>query len=346
MIYINGIVNNPTVTTTGSNITTYSLPNTGVSPRAINKMTVYGVENQDLLLHVDNLMTNTTNISSVSHGAISGNDFVYNGAAGTFDLKISYGFLEFTQTMKIAAANAGNGVTRKVLYIGDSLTDAGVTTVRMNDNFSGDVMNVDFVGTQDTASVRNEGYSGKTYNWFLNDGNSPFVISGSFNFPQYLTDNSISLATDDWVIIQLGTNDIYGNPAKSDAALDLVIADAHTLVNAIKAAVPGIRIAICTVHATATQDAAWINNYGINGAAIKLAFWDSQLRFNNKLRNSFDGQVSGVSLVPYHYILDGGVDYPEDGGGVQINALHPTGQGTLGYNKLAKSMYYFLKNNE
>lgn len=79
-----------------------------------------------------------------------------------------------SSTMRIAATNAANGVTRKVLFIGDSTIDGGDVNIPLKAHFDTDVMNVEFVGTRGAAGLKHEGRGGWTINDYATYGRSLF----------------------------------------------------------------------------------------------------------------------------------------------------------------------------
>ena len=113
------------------------------------------------------------------------------------------------------SANAGSGQTKKVLFIGDSKTDANVYTQCLLDMFANDSMSIQLLGTRgNTETNRHEGRSGwSAKNYVLNDAyrgvieDSPFYNPNTknFDFAYYMTNNGYSGV--DYVFINLGTND-------------------------------------------------------------------------------------------------------------------------------------------
>ena len=298
---------------------------------AVNKSRLYAVDN--VVTYLKNINEETI-IDDVLYGSSDGNEIV---AESTFTLKKCCYYDNYT-VLK-ADQNDGDGITRKVLKIGDSLTSPSISINQVNNLFSGDVMDVDFIGTQGTPPRENEGHSGKDYVWMNSDVSSPFVFSGVFDFEQYLNTNNLELNASDWVLFQLGTNDI-GLSGNCSALYDASKAALDEMIFSIKSYNPSIRIAVSTVHATALEDAAWINNYPTNWQVGKAHFQSCQLEWNERLIADYPHGLNNTYINPIHYALDCANDYPVDVNGDQSNAVHPA---LSGYTKIANYIYAFLK---
>lgn len=278
---------------------------------------LYTNNNETLILDKNSLYEGRPILNGAT---ISGNE-----VSVLSDFYIFNCFNSFDFSVNVATDNTA---TRKVLYIGDSLTDSGNITGSAYTRFQSDAMTINFIGTQDGVNNANEGYSGKTYQWFATHEDSPFVFAGVFDFAQYLSSNSITLGNDDWVIFQLGTNDIF---AESDCEtnyntnikpyLDLILSDINTVV-------PNARIGLSMIHTTNTSETRWAQVYVPNGAVWKGWFEECQVHFNNKIVSDYPN----MKILPYNYALDGNTDI--------YDAVHPTNQG---YSKIGDYLYYFLK---
>lgn len=85
-----------------------------------------------------------------------------------------------TAQQRAAASSAGTGLTKSVLLIGDSLTEAGTITQTLLDIASPDAMKVSLIGTRGTAPNRHEGRGGWTVNDYTTTGRTfyRFTVSG------------------------------------------------------------------------------------------------------------------------------------------------------------------------
>lgn len=114
--------------------------------------------------------------------------------------------------------DAGNGMTKKILFIGDSKTDANKYTQYLLDMFSDDSMNIELLGTRGSGTNKHEGRSGWSAENYVENNASRGVIEESpfwnpdteqFDFSYYMTKNGYDSV--DYVFINLGTNDSFDN---------------------------------------------------------------------------------------------------------------------------------------
>ena len=258
-------------------------------------------------------------------------------------------------TLVIKNNTVGAGQTRKALAIGDSLTQPGSITQQVLDNLTADssTYSVTFIGTQGSGSNKHEGRSGQTVSWFYTNASSPFVFSGSFNFAQYLSTNSLTMSSGDSVFIELGINDIAS--LSSDSAVTSLAATMITQLNAMitnmQSAVSGLNVWICTVPQCASSDAfgddylSGINRdrYNANCGLLRELFYEA-----------FEGRSgSNVRLCPLHLVLDTENNYPTTTEALnarnattiarQSNAVHPAASG---YSQLGDLYYCCLMSLE
>jgi lysophospholipase L1-like esterase len=166
--------------------------------------------------------------------------------AGTSPLSFAIDFnrteiINKTTSLVCKTDAVGSGQTRKVLVIGDSLVNAGTITQTILDNVAASASSyaVTLLGTTGTGPNLREGRGGWTLSQYASSG-SPFWISGSLNFTQYLTDNSYTMAATDSIFIQLGTNDFFST-SRTNIAATITTALGHlgALITSMQAAVPG-----------------------------------------------------------------------------------------------------------
>lgn len=252
------------------------------------------------------------------------------------------------------AASAGTGLNRKVLVIGDSTTAAGTTTGELVNLFSADAMAITLLGTKGSGANKHEGISGWTVNKFYTDPTSPFYFGGAFNFSTYMSTNGFAAV--DWVLINLGINDVFGQT--SDAGVDSVAA---TMISQLEAMITNIhvfnanvRIGIAvTTPPIATQD-GFGTNYGCG--QTRWRFKRNILRLARKLIDAFQGReatASKVYIVPLLTCID--TLHNMDQVTVAVNSrntatvtrlnngVHPDPKG---YYQCADAYYFFLKGNE
>lgn len=255
-----------------------------------------------------------------------------------------------TSLLNIVANTSGSGVTRRVLTIGDSISDMALAGDRARwmaeliRLFNGDVMSITQIGvknaskTDSTAAsrtVRGEGRSGWTVNQFATDATSPFVFSSTFNFATYLSTNSITMTSSDWVIFFLGTNDIATAASDNEArvAAQTAIAQYRTMITSIRAAVSGVRIGICTIPTGSSSQDAFGTSYG--AGQTRDQFQRNALIWNQEIARAFD-DLGSVSLNQYVIYLGAAVD-PVSGYPTTSTAINARDSAT--YNKPSDAVH-------
>jgi lysophospholipase L1-like esterase len=264
-----------------------------------------------------------------------------------------------TRTVEVFDASAG-GAGDRIAY-GSRSGDGAVTLSQ--DNSSGISGTVTVAYTIDDTDVANN----KLTVYLMSMGES-------FDFAAYLTDNSITLEADDWVLIHLGLNDVCGS--SSDAAVYSnietyikpaiegmlggavqcrgLVGEDSPAATSIRGAVSGIRVGIClTIPPSHSQDAAGAN-YGNSlekkRVARNLALYREWIiaQYDSALMQS-----RGIYVVPLHANLDtvhnmGSASVAANSRTTteitrQTNLVHPA---TDGYEQMADSLYAFLKCQE
>ncbi|NBW15555.1 MAG: SGNH/GDSL hydrolase family protein [Caulobacteraceae bacterium] len=255
-----------------------------------------------------------------------------------------------TSLLNIVANTSGSGVTRKVLTIGDSISDMALAGDRARwmaeliRLFNGDVMSITQIGvknaskTDSTATsrtVRGEGRSGWTVNQFATDATSPFVFSSAFNFGTYLSTNSITMASGDWVLFFLGTNDIAAAASDNEArvAAQTAIAQYRTMITSIRSAVSGVRIGICTIPTGSSSQDAFGTSYG--AGQNRDQFQRNALIWNQEIARAFD-DLGSVALNQYVIYLGAAVD-PVSGYPTTSTAINARDSAT--YNKPSDAVH-------
>ncbi len=206
--------------------------------------------------------------------------------------------------------------------------------------------------------VYHQAKSGRTVAWFCGDygvltGVSPFVFEEQFDFGWYLSHNAITLYPDDFVMINLGSNDVYPftNDADAVALNETAFAQLEQMVASIHAAVPEIRIGLGMMTASAYSQDAFAPSQG--SRQTRWRFSRNRMLWLKRMLLQFGGRESDrIYLVPVHT----GLDVKNNMGSVneKINArnkktwdrqndhLHPA---LSGYYQLADGQYEFLMGN-
>lgn len=252
-----------------------------------------------------------------------------------------------TATLKtVALSNPASPVTRKLLLIGDSTMASGEVAAELFNLFVGDTKyTLTLVGSNsgnasDSASnsraVATEAIAGWTINGFTTDSTtawtqlsggartgSPFSFSSVFNFASYLSSQSISMSSGDWVVINLGINDVFNSTddATVNTRITTMSGQLASWITSIKASVPGIRIGIClTIPPSCNQD-AFGYNYG--SGQTRLRYIRNLKLWRDAITTSYDTSViSNVFVIPYHANLD--TEHNFTTGSVAVNSRNAT----------------------
>ena len=235
-----------------------------------------------------------------------------------------------TSLTVVSDQHPGTPVTRRVLCVGDS-TWGGGGRAALAECYGRSTLNTNFtlllVGSNTGSASDSTGVSralacdaiaGWKATFFLTNTTdiwttiggssrtgSPFIVSGVFNIPAYLSTYSVTLASNDWVLINLGMNPAI--PPASDASMLSSVAaelDAtDVIISAFKAAVPGIRIGVLLTSPCNSSQNAFAKDYGCgyirNRVHRNLGIWMQQ---NN---DKYGGRESErIYVWAYGHALD------------------------------------------
>ena len=253
------------------------------------------------------------------------------------------------KTLKIDSVDADNtgvGVTKKVMFIGDSITAEGTYVQRVYDLFSGDVSNIELIGTLGGEVNKHEGrggwsakkyctvneYNGNT-NAFLNP------LTNKFDFAYYMNNNGFIGV--DPVFVNVGINDLTENPY-NDNGYSNIISYYKEMINSIKLYNPNVKI-LCGLPILPA-------NYEYNTSSL------GQTDYVKKDRQSFIEQLQiglnelADAFVPYFSCVDTENDFPTEKRKIdEYNAeevtwctdiTHPKHSG---YMKLGDMSYNYIK---
>lgn len=254
-----------------------------------------------------------------------------NLVRNTYSLTKSFG-------LEIVPANAGAGTTKKVLFIGDSLTQNGKYGQRILDLFAKDPMNIEFLGTRGTGNNRNEGRSGwSSHDYVTNSTKAGFtnpfynVSTDGFDFTYYMTQQGYSGV--DYVFINLGTND---RGRQSDA----IIADINSMIDSIKDYDSNITVCLWLPPARGLCENVDQDNL--------LETFDT-LKINKLFIDTYENN-SDVNLIPIYTNINPYLDFPmvkaeiSDTGSYDMvytnNKVHPD---VDGYYHIGDVIYAWIK---
>ena len=213
------------------------------------------VQNQKMCFYYQNCTryANTDNfaIKNITNSNISNNRLSYFNKSATGNYNCTYQIKNNNQLnnvsnlysknfeIEVLDKNVGQGLTKKVLFIGDSLTQNGIYGQRILDLFNDDVMNVEFIGTRGTGNNKNEGRSGWSTSTYANEQSDEYFTNPFYNpstqhfdFTYYMTQNNFTNV--DYVFINLGTNDRGHNQNDIINNLTLMINSIKNYDNNIK----------------------------------------------------------------------------------------------------------------
>ena len=255
-------------------------------------------------------------------------------------------------TIKVSSKSAGSGVNLSILKIGDSTTDNGKGVIKLNENFSTDVMDITCIGTRGTSPNLHEGRSGWTATRYTTEDNA-FLnpTTRQFDFDYYLTSNSFNVP--DVVFINLGINDMFHASDDFEAAITVenTLAKYQEMIDSIKSVSEAPKVALgVTIPPNYSQDPfgkSYANNQTRNRYKRNNTLWVKSLIEN------FDNRINeGIYLVHIHVNLD--TRYNMGLEEIQVNArntttyMSPIGNGGVhpvesGYWQIADVEWYFLK---
>lgn len=281
---------------------------------------------------------------------------------------------QWSGTIVCKGASVGSSAARNVLLIGDSTANDdpviaelvnlfGYNRTAPTDGGGADVMDITPIGTVTAYSnydsdgnlraQAHEARAGWTWNMYRTDPSSPFVNSGSFDFSNYLTVNSIGMTIDDWVLMCLGVNDIF---SATDANIAAVITNLKSYIDEmvadIQSALTGVRIGIGMNNWAADDEYAWGVNYGCGQNRYQYqrnwANWIEEVNDYYGGREDEDLYVIpvGCQIDPVNCASTADVaknQYVTDTEARGANAIHPNSYGAYQY---ADALYQFLKCQE
>ena len=173
--------------------------------------------------------------------------------------------------------------------------------------------------------------------------------AGAFDFNFYLTNNGITLFSNDWVLVNLGINDVFSYT--NDAAL-LAAASSFTntftaMASNIYGTVPGIRVGLCVTIPPTADGTGFAANYG---AAMSYERYRRTRYLLAEVLCSY--AWSNVVVVPIHAAIDTVNGFPTVSEAISAhntnvwthssNGVHPS---NLGYLQIADALWAFLKAN-
>ena len=279
-----------------------------------------------------------------------------------------------SRTVVTKALTAGTGVTRKILCIGDSVTNAKRWLAEVQNLFNfninspaagggADVMTLTEIGSLSASvndaegnarTVYHEGRSGWTVANYYTSVSSPFVFGGAFDFAQYLTANGLTMASADSILVHLGINDLFN--LTTDASVRSSCVTMTTQLNAMivnwRAAVSGVRTLVAVTIPPSIRQDAFGDDYDAGQTVWR--YWRNRLLWAEWIIANFGGRTAdSIYLLPWNCQID-----PEYGFGLTdtavnardaityakcLDSVHP---GASGYDQMADALKATLKSLE
>lgn len=246
-----------------------------------------------------------------------------------------------TTTLVPIDTNVGNGLTKKIIIIGDSKTDQRYKAEELVNLFSTDVMNIQLLGTRGTAPYNTEGRS----SWGLIDYTTNSTRGGftnpfwnpdtnTFDFSYYMSQQGYSSV--DIVFIDSGAND------GGRDWLTYLKPKYEIMINSIHAYDPSIKVCLNLQEGTCLAE--HIDNVMDYGKVI--------LKIVDNLIKDYDNrQGENIFVVPNYLNVDLYNDFPMSEFPLSArnstttllatDVVHPSS--TAGMLKIADVYYYFIK---
>jgi len=343
-------------------------------PTLVIPPTIYGVQGREANVYFDNLLLEDASRYNVDVTSASGVGTQQNerwtwipaGAVTTGSLSIalhdkgtSTQLVSVSAAQRAAASSAGSGLTKKVMMIGDSLTADGTITQTLLDIDATDVMSVTLYGTIGTAPNKHEGRGGWTVTSYtsathVDSTPNPFwnasLPTPAVDFGWYLTQNTYPAM--DWVLIQLGTNDVFSATSDGAAvsATQASLTRLDTLINSIKASNVNTKVGLVIAPPPSFDQDSFGANYGTG--QTRWRFKRNILIWARDIIAKYQGQeASRVFLVPSNTALDTLNNMSRAASAAvnsrsavtstrQNNGVHPV---TSGYQQIGDALWAFLK---
>jgi len=272
------------------------------------------------------------------------NDYVQLSTvtAGTYTLPYeiyddNYQLLDSgTITIIVKVVNPSNC---KVLIIGDStvygqsMVDGSTTNVKpisqnLYEMFSNSGKQLTLLGTQGTAPYKHEGYPGRAVSAFFSAGTSfnGTETFGTFDFSYYMTQQGYDSV--DYVIIQLGINDMsHESFVNVDTLANQSINYISQMVQSIQNYNSNIKVIINLTIPPNNDRRVWTAQMQTLSPVNFIKQWiyhNNNSNYVEKLQNKFLN-TTNVYIAPTNLVLDTTIDISD--------SVHPTADG---YTKLSQ----------
>lgn len=259
--------------------------------------------------------------------------------------------------LAVVPTTAGAGVSKSVIVLGDSTTAYGQVIEKLNENFSGDSMNITTLGTCGTGANKHEGRSGFRFDHFESNAlANPFhnPETGGFDANYYFTTTGV--AKPDYFIINLGINDAFGwaKDSSMESGVDGIIERCDGVVESLFNTCPDTKICIALTIPPSYHQDAFGQDYGCEQNRNRCKRNNAHLV--KALIEHYDNRTDdGIYVIPINTNLD--TRHNMGSTEKQVNkrntttATYPVGSSgvhpaTPGYWQIADVYWFFLKGME
>lgn len=224
-----------------------------------------------------------------------------------------------------------------VLVIGDSTVarDSGAMTQVMLDEFTAAGHTLTLIGTRGTSPNLHEGRSGARASEYVSSATAGGVTnafynptSKEFDFSYYMTENGFS--TPDFVVLQLGINDLYNVGFENDeTAISTLVSNIKTIIDSILEYNSDIKILLNLPTVPNSNQSVHSNaRWAYNNIRIRYCMamqWELLKNYTSSARETYN-----------HLILDASTDIADN--------VHPASSGFSKMGKEVVSQINFWQN--
>lgn len=203
------------------------------------------------------------------------------------------------------------------------------------------------------TKVSGSGQTTIAYSSFSQTPGNAFWNGSALSLTNYMSTNSITLAANDWIILEIGINDVFSSTdANIVATLNTFITNMRTFLTAMHAGVSGLRCGIFITNQGCYNQDGFGKTYG-NGQNWGQYYRNIkalQARLITEFDNSTE-RTAGNYLIPTHLVLDRENSFAKSTVGASAreqtvtvqqytNGVHPA---TSGYQQISDQVFAFLK---
>ncbi|HQO10762.1 MAG TPA: SGNH/GDSL hydrolase family protein [Clostridiales bacterium] len=233
--------------------------------------------------------------------------------------------------------------TLEILMIGDSYTWSGIYNKHVKDLYANSNNMIKLSGSNFNSSsnyygidnqIFHEGYSGKSWFWFIAYEESPFVFDSDVDFDRYV--NEILQGKEPHIItIFLGINDIgSGDPSSIetiDQRIDIIFTRMNILMSSIISSCPNTQIGIVLTPPTNERVETYTNP--------DLPDYFERKRMHHRLAQRYEDYFNNINN-PRISVIPVNVNIDTFNGFGTTDSIHPN---IFGYNQIGDSIYGWIK---